>query len=212
PGLGHYPTSFWQSGQIIADEIPVPVAPDAIAPSRLRLDVGLYRRGDGQRLAVVDEAGNLVGAPTAAWLKLAHVEEIAPPATSTDYRLGDAIALIGYDLDAESSGLGLTLYWACLAPMERDYTVFVHMIGPDGALAGQADGPPVGGDYPTSFWSPNEIITDERLIPTEGLPPGTYHLSMGMYLLETNERLPATEVDGARLLDDIVPLMEVDLP
>jgi hypothetical protein len=96
--------------------------------------------------------------------------------------------------------------------MERDYTVFVHMIGPDGALAGQADGPPVGGDYPTSFWSPNEIITDERLIPTEGLPPGTYHLSMGMYLLETSERLPATEVDGARLLDDIVPLMEVDLP
>jgi hypothetical protein len=58
PGLGHYPTSFWQSGQIIADEIPVPVAPDAIAPSRLRLDVGLYRRGNGQRLAVVDEAGN----------------------------------------------------------------------------------------------------------------------------------------------------------
>jgi len=211
PGLGHYPTSFWQPGQVIADEVPIPVSRDAAAPSRLRLDVGLYQRGGG-RLAVVDRAGNPVGAATAGWLKLASAEETAPPAVSTDYRLGDAIALVGYDLDAESDGLRLTLYWACLAPMEHDYTVFAHLIGPDGTPAAQADAPPVGGDYPTSFWSPNEIITDERLIPTAGLPPGTYQLTAGMYLLETGERLPALDAGGAHLLNDVVPLVEVALP
>jgi len=210
PGLGHYPTSFWQPGQIIADQIPIPVAPDALAPSRLRLDVGLYRRG-GERLAVVDGAGNPVTAATAGWLKLSAAEEIAPPAASADYLLGDSIALIGYDLNVESAGVSLTLYWACLAPLDRDHTAFVHLVGPDGALA-QADGPPVGGDYPTSFWSPNDIVADERFIPTAGLPPGVYHLNVGMYLLETGQRLPVADADGARLPNDVAPLREVELP
>jgi hypothetical protein len=46
-GLGHYPTSFWKAGQVIVDEVFIPVAPDAPGPSKLRLDVGLYRREGG---------------------------------------------------------------------------------------------------------------------------------------------------------------------
>lgn len=212
PGLGHYPTSFWQPDQVIADEVAIPVAPDATGPSRLRLDVGLYRRGDGKRLAVVDSAARPVGAATAGWLKLAPSEGTSQPAISTDYRLGDAITLAGFDLVKEAASLYLVPYWAPAAPMERDYTVFVHLVGPDGAVAVQDDGPPIDGDYPTSFWSPGEWIADERLIPTEGLPPGTYHLYIGMYLLETGERLPVTDAQGARLLNDAVPLGEVELP
>ena len=212
PGLGHYPTSFWQPGQVIADEVPIPVTPDAVGPSRLRLDVGLYERESGRRLAVMDKAGRPVGTATAGWLKLAPTDEVPPPAVPTDYRLGDAIALIGHDLEDGPDGLRLTLHWASLTPVEQDYTVFVHLIGPDGTLAAQADGPPVGGDYPTSLWAPGEIIADERLISTEGLPPGAYHLRVGMYLLETGERLPVTDATGGRLPDDAVPLAGVDLP
>jgi hypothetical protein len=89
PGLGHYPTSFWRTGQVIVDEVPIPVSPDAVGPTRLRLDVGLYQRDDGERLAVVDDAGDVVGAATIGWLKLAAMKEIPPPAVSTDYRFGD---------------------------------------------------------------------------------------------------------------------------
>jgi hypothetical protein len=211
PGLGHYPTSFWQPGQTVVDEISIRVDREAGAPSRLRLDVGLYRPGEG-RLDVVDEQGDAVGGATAGWLKLASTRETAPPAIATDYRLGEAIAFIGYDLEADEDGLDLTLYWACLASMDRDHTVFVHLIGPDGTAASQADGPPVGGDYPTSFWSPNEIVTDQRYIPTKDLPPATYRLNIGMYLLETGDRLPAVGADGAPLPDGVVPLTEVALP
>jgi hypothetical protein len=210
-GLGHYPTSFWKTGQVIVDEVFIPVAPDAVGPVKLRLDVGLYRRGDGERLAVVDAAGNSVGAATIGWLKLNAVEELSPPDVVTDYRFGDGIALVGYDLEKEAEGLRLILHWASLAPVDQDYTVFVHLVGPDGALA-QADGPPAGGDYPTSLWEYGEIVFDERLIPTQDLPAGAYRLDMGMYLLETGDRLPALDADGTRLTDDIVPLAEVELP
>jgi hypothetical protein len=212
PGLGHYPTSFWKPGQIIVDRIPIPVDREALGPSRLRLDVGLYRREEGERLQVVDGSGNPVDAALIGWLKLVSREEFSEPEVAVDYRLGDAIALVGYDLEKDARALRLAIYWISLAPMEQDYQVFVHLIGPDGALAGQADGPPIGGDYPTSFWSPNEVITDERFIPTVGLPAGTYRLRVGMYLLETGERLPATGADGARLPDDVILLAEVNLP
>jgi len=211
PGLGHYPTSFWRPGQVILDEVPIPVDPDAVAPSRLRLDVGLYDRDSGERLAVTDGRGNPIPLATVGWLKLVAVEEPSPPANATDYRLEEAIALVGYDLVEEEDGLRLTLHWACLAPMDRDYTVFVHVIGPDGALAAQADGPPVSGDYPTSFWSPGESITDERWISLEGVAPGTYRLYVGMYLLETGERLPALDAGGVRFPNDAIPLTEVEV-
>lgn len=211
PGLGHYPTSFWRCGQVIQDEVPIRVHPNAAAPSRLRLDLGLYRRG-GERLAVVDHVGKPVGAATAGWLRLASVEEIKPPAASVDYRVGDAVALIGYDLSKEEGTLHLVLHWTSLARIDEDYTVFVHLIGPDGELAVQADGPPIGGDYPTSFWPAGELIPDERRISTEDLPPGRYEIRVGMYLLGTGERLPAMDADGTVLPDGVVPLAEVDLP
>jgi 4-amino-4-deoxy-L-arabinose transferase-like glycosyltransferase len=211
PGLGHYPTSFWKTGQVIVDEVPIPVSADAVGPTRLRLDAGLYRRGSGERLAVVDEAGDVVGAATIGWLKLAAMKEIPPPAVSTDYRFGDGIALVGYDLEQRADELLLILHWASLAPVEHDYTVFVHLVGPDDELVSQADGPPAGGDYPTSLWTFGEIIFDERLITTMDLPENTYHLRLGMYLLETGERLPALDAGGVRLRDDMVDL-EMELP
>ncbi|MBN1977792.1 MAG: glycosyltransferase family 39 protein [Anaerolineae bacterium] len=210
-GLGHYPPSFWKPGQVIVDEVFIPVAPDAFGPSKLRLDVGLYRRESGERLDVADAAGNPVGAATIGWLKLAAMKELPAPEAATDYRFGDGIALVGYDLEEDGQELRLILHWASLAPVDRDYTVFVHLVGPDGALA-QADGPPAGGDYPTSLWEYGEIVFDERSIPTQDLPAGTYHLRLGMYLLETGVRLPALDTSGERLPDDVVELVEVERP
>jgi hypothetical protein len=210
-GLGHYPTSFWKMGQVIADEVFIPVALDALGPSKLRLDVGLYRRTSGDRLAVRDAAGNPVGAATIGWLKLDAMKEIPAPDVATDYRFGDGIVLVGYDLEREAEELHLILHWASLAPVEKDYTVFVHLVGPDGVLA-QADGPPTGGDYPTSLWAYGEIIFDRRVISIQDLPAGTYRLRLGMYLLETGVRLPALDEGGERLQDDVVDLLEVELP
>jgi hypothetical protein len=211
PGLGHYPTSFWRPGEVIIDEIPIPVASGALAPSRLRLDVGLYERGNG-RLTVVDGSGRVVDTATVGLLKLASAQPPAPPAVPLDYRLGDGIHLIGYEFDAKPELAYLRLHWSCLAALENDYTVFVHLLDGDGELVAQADGPPVGGDYPTSFWAPGETVVGERVLNIAGLSSGIYELRVGMYLRATGDRLPLIDGDGNRQVGDAVSLTEVQLP
>ena len=70
----------------------------------------------------------------------------------------------------------------------------------DGRLVLAADGPPRAGDYPTSIWSPGEVIDDPHVIRLPaGLPPGTYHVLIGLYRLETGERLPVNGSDQIKL-------------
>ena len=79
-------------------------------------------------------------------------------------------------------------------------------------MVAQADGPPTGGDYPTSLWAPGETIVEQRTLDVEDLSSGVYELALGMYLLETGDRLPATGANGERLAHDVISLTEVHLP
>jgi hypothetical protein len=78
----------------------------------------------------------------------------------------------------------------------------------------QADGPPLGGAYPTSFWQVGERLVDrhDMQLPA-GLPAGEYELLVGMYLLETGERLPWLDAAG-EIQGDAIPLgrLRVDSP
>jgi hypothetical protein len=96
--------------------------------------------------------------------------------------------------------------------MDRDYVVFVHLLAGEDTPVAQADGPPVGGDYPTSLWSSGERIADQHVLNVEDLPSGSYGLQVGMYLLETGQRLPVTDPSGERLVSNAIPLAEVLLP
>jgi hypothetical protein len=127
--------------------------------------------------------------------------------------LGDRVALTGYALPdgpkIADGGLALALYWEALAEMDEEYTVFVHLVGPDGTLIGQGDGPPLGGDYPTSGWGTGEALADPRWVrikeglEPDALPAGAY-LLVGLYRLEDGTRLPVIGPDGARAAHDAV--------
>jgi hypothetical protein len=56
----------------------------------------------------------------------------------------------------------------------------------------QADHRPLGSLYPTTLWPVGETIREmnEDLSLPVDLPPGDYELWVGLYLLETGERLP----------------------
>jgi 4-amino-4-deoxy-L-arabinose transferase-like glycosyltransferase len=60
PASGHYPTSRWRVGDLVHDDhlIVLPGPPD---PARDQIILGLYRSQDGQRLDVLDPAGNPAG-------------------------------------------------------------------------------------------------------------------------------------------------------
>ena len=119
---------------------------------------------------------------------------IAHPLTA---HVGDSIALLGYDLEPDAPAPGdtlhLTLYWQSLEPVAQPYTVFTHLVGPDGQLAGQQDNMPLRDTAPTTCWLPGEVIADPYDIPiSPQATPGNHVLETGFYLLETGERLPAT--------------------
>ena len=211
PGLGHYPTSFWEPGQTIVDEVPIPVSASAAAPSRLRLDVGLYQLGLG-RLPAFDAHGRKLANATLGWLKLSANADPPLPTFSGDYRVGSVARLIGYDLEQTSEALRLALHWSCRSPTSQDYVVFVHLLDEHGELVAQADGPPVGGDYPTSLWETGERIVDHHLIDTNDVQSGAYDLRVGLYTLETGDRLPVHDRADRRIANDAIPLAEVDLP
>jgi len=125
------------------------------------------------------------------------------------------IAFLGYELDktvlAPGDMLRLTLYWRNESPVSRDYTVFTHLLGerynPAGGnfLWGQKDNMPLNGTYPTSRWLENEVVLDRYAIVVQpDAPPGFYRIEVGMYLLETDQRLPTFDDQGQRMPEDRV--------
>jgi hypothetical protein len=109
--------------------------------------------------------------------------------------LGDAIQLLGYDLNPpENPGeaLQLKLYWETLAAVAEDYDVFVHVIDKNGQLVAQADNEPVASLAPTGRWQPGDLIRDPyRVDWPADLPSGIYTINVGMYLRQNGARLPA---------------------
>jgi hypothetical protein len=103
--------------------------------------------------------------------------------------------LRGYDVSQSEQELTVTLYWQALAPLPLDYTVFVHLIGPDGQKVAQHDGQPWWEvSLPTSTWQPGEILQDKHILSLPpNLPSGDYHLNIGVYYWQTLERLPVME-------------------
>ena len=88
----------------------------------------------------------------------------------------------------------LSLVWQASPQVLTDYTVFVHLVDAAGnRLAGVDGQPPV----PTSQWARDEVVIDERVVPIpDDLPAGDYWLAVGLYHLDTGERLPIFDSSG----------------
>ena len=130
-------------------------------------------------------------------LRIVNTGETARVVQRQRPAIWNGLRLIGYDLNAAAYRPGdivyLQLWWACDAPLARDWKVFTHMLGPpraDGSplWAGQ-DAEPGQGSVPTSTWQPGEVILDEyQLRLPEDAPPGEYWLEVGLYEGSSGER------------------------
>ncbi|MFQ6014164.1 MAG: glycosyltransferase family 39 protein [Anaerolineae bacterium] len=121
--------------------------------------------------------------------------------------LDNEVLLLGYTLNTNRVEAGetllLTLYWQALRRMEKDYTVFTHLLDGENRIWGQMDGQPVGGTYPTSRWQVGEMVVDRYGLPVSPeAPPGEYEIEVGMYLLTTMERLPVLDQSTHQPLPD----------
>ena len=102
------------------------------------------------------------------------------------------------------------LYWQALKPISYDYTVFVHLRDRAGHNVAQADHQPLAPVYPPTLWPVGETIRERSVLTLpEGIAAGTYDVWIGLYRLDTLERLP---VVGGLSSDNAVSLGEVTIP
>ncbi len=201
PYHGLYATSQCQPGQIFADPYVIPIeTAHADRPTLLRTQIG-----------VKDYAAGVELAPTVGGQALPSVMlvsgKLAPQSGQADqppvYRLGDAIALREAHIERAGETATLSTTWTTTATLPESYMIFVHVLDARGKLIGQADGPPVNGDYPTDWWSPGETISDTRPLP---LPPEADRVTIGLYRLQDQTRLPIVAAGGERLPNDEIVL------
>jgi hypothetical protein len=183
PAYGTYPTNLWKKGEVIRDwhDLRVPAeTPSGDYALRLTLESEGVLLADLQ-LGTIRLSGRI------------RSYEIPPMQHELGYRLGNLATLLGYDVDGTVSAgemLRLTLYWQCLQQEDHSYTVFVHLLDQDGAIRGQLDGVPSGGEAPTTSWLEGEVVRDQREIPVDAQSPvGEYVLEVGMYDPKTAQRL-----------------------
>lgn len=191
-------------------QIAVALPPAAGPVTRQQLTFPLTPDWPGGRYRVMATvAGESVAVGQFTLVRSAAGAEIATAdiAQPTDYRLGDAITLRGYDLPRREVAPGdvveLTLYWQTRDALPTRYKVFTHLLGETfnaaggNFLWGQQDNEPGGGQALTTLWTPGTIIADTYRIPVApDAPPGEYTLEVGMYGLVDIARLPVFDAAG----------------
>lgn len=115
----------------------------------------------------------------------------------------------------EGDTLKIYLTYQARQVTATDYTQFVHLARTfatgEVEMATQFDGKPQSGGNPTNAWVPSEVIQEEiALTVAENTPPGRYQLTLGLYD-DGGNRAVVSDATGATLLDNAIPLAEIEV-
>ncbi len=136
------------------------------------------------------------------WLTRPPVLDTLPAsARPVSQQLANRMRLVGYDIASRWPGtLAVTLFWSASAPLEDDYTVFLHLVDQDGHVVANGDARPYDGRYPTTRWPAGKIVRDLHEFQIDPCtPPGAYQIETGLYVLRTMQRLGSPGSDAIRL-------------
>lgn len=171
PAGADYPPERWQNGDLLADSV------------RWRLPRELPA-GPAELIYAVGEARIRLGT-----IDIAPVERMfAPPAVEqvSGAVFGDQMVLYGYTIQQHNEVIILDLMWQALEPVDRDYTVFVHLLDAGGQIVAQRDAMPQDNGYPTSLWQSGEYVNDSHSFPAS---PNAVSVRIGLYDQQTGARL-----------------------
>jgi hypothetical protein len=213
-------TAAWSPGQLIIDHQIIKLT-DSLPQGIYILRIGLikfnYTRqaslGQGEWLSASNLAGGVLPELLIP-IGLIQVGDSPGFDRTLSINFDDKISLTGYRLDqgASPNTFQISLRWQALKPIEKDYTITIQLLDQTQNLIAQVDKPPLGGAYPTTAWSPgNQIpdIYDLQLPP--GIPRGVYQLVVGVYDLQTLQRLPVSQTDNSIPKINLVILQQIVL-
>lgn len=211
PGLGRYPTSRWQEGQIIEDTIPLYIPEEAQGPRGVFLNVGLRdQRGDLLQTSAGQDTISL------QLIRLGEAEGIKFDIETMLFNVGDRVGLTAVDRPQLTAASGqqipFTLTWRALRDLDEDFVVFVHLIDEQGNLAATFDHPPMNGGFPTHLWQEGDTVVDQHLIElADDIAPGNYDVRAGWYRLQDLSRLPVVDDRGKAMQDSAIPLFSLQV-
>lgn len=227
PGQGRFATSRWEPGTLFRETAWIEARPTGPLPSLGRVSVALFPSATPlEGLPAFDEQGQpLGGSIIFGRLRLSPKPEqraTPPPLTQpVDFAFGPEgnIHLRSAELPlADSlfigSTLTLTLTWQSVSPLPggQDVHVFVHLLDSKGNVARQTDTLLGGERFPTGIWRGGDWVTSVHRLRLLGLPAGEYHLAVGLYGLESRERLAVRDTAGREQRDRQVILRRWHLP
>jgi 4-amino-4-deoxy-L-arabinose transferase-like glycosyltransferase len=203
--LSRFDSGLWQQGQVIHEKYRVPIPIELSEGEKILFSAEL-----------VDEHGNSIQ----AHIPLGTISVTSPDrlfrlpddvSQPVVLRFGDLISLRGFDLQTGTAVPGnpvqLKLYWQVERQPDEIYSIFVHLVGPDGQIVAQGDQWP--GGLPGNTWAAGQIIIDEYAIQLpQDAPLGRYQIVLGVYMPSNGLRLPITPDDGPTLPIDhfVLPL------
>ena len=194
------PVDWWQEGQVVAERFTLTTTTE--------MPVGAYQLD--MWVPGSDVKSLVLGYVAVPWQ--GEMEDVV----AAEARFSDEIRLLSYkDIDSTSvtTELDVTLYWEAIRPPDGNYTVFVHLVDPDGRRVTSHDGIPMDKRYPTQAWIPGEIVPDVHRLPLEpDLPAGRYLVKVGMYTWPSLERLPVWERSEAEQIERAVSLVSIKIP
>ncbi len=124
--------------------------------------------------------------------------QIAALPHRVDADFSGEMKLLGYDLHGASVHPGgsvrVTLYWQSLIAMDRNWSVFLHIVDNDGIIVAQRDRYPGQGLLATTFMRPGQTFADDYVvaIPTSAYTPANARIRVGLYDLRDGARLSVT--------------------
>jgi Dolichyl-phosphate-mannose-protein mannosyltransferase len=130
------------------------------------------------------------------------------PAPPVDFTV--PIRMEGYQVVNPQVQRGQSLvvlfYWNAVAHIEKDYTLFAHLVDANGQFVTGMDSQPHNGQAPTHSWDPGRVVVDWAVIPiSEDVERGNdYRLEIGWYYLPTMERASVVDAQGLPMSDRIV--------
>jgi uncharacterized membrane protein len=201
-----YPPAAWQPNEIVVTETLPQLLPNTF-------HVGLAAGPEDsfaeptRRFSVTTEPDEAIRLQAGQWVQLASFRRQGPflthltatpklqALTPAAANFGSAIKLTGFRFDSTKLHPGATLpillQWVAEQPPQTDLTVFIHLLAADGQRVAQNDAYPTWlTPQPTSQWLPHQPVLDSHLLnlPPD-LPPGVYTLQLGLYNVQTLERL-----------------------
>lgn len=211
PGVGHFPSSQWQTGDRFVEHIQLYLPETTYTPATADLSIGFYAP-DAYRLGITAEDGSFLGDSLVLdTLGIAPISTDIPNEINQNFN--NQLNLAGYDYNKRTfqseDVLAVILLWELLAEEPTEYEVQVRLFDDTGREIAHSNGRFPNETTAIETWNPGTRVEDPHLIyidPT--YPSGTYEINVTLIDTGTKEPQNIVAEDG-HVLDNRISLSSI---